>query len=140
MPPVPIRQTADSIDFSPRFFTSSTVAASPSASSETTICTLTVSNNVTQNGGCFLQGWFSLTIGTSGASVTVKIRRTDTSGATVATTGALTVTAGNLYSFGIQGVDTGGTLPGQVYVLTVTVGSGAATSTVSAANLTCEVW
>lgn len=140
MPPVPIKQVADSIDFAPRFATSSTVAASPAAASETTICTLTVAQNITANGGVFLQGCFSITIGTSGVSCTIKIRRTDTSGQTIYTTGANTVTAGNLYTFGIQGVDTGPTLPGQVYVLTVTIGSGAATSTVSAASLTAEVW
>lgn len=140
MPPVPIRQTADSIDFSPRFFTSNTVAASPSAATETTVCTLTCSQNTTANGGVYLQGVFSITIGTSGVSCTIKLRRTDTSGQTIYTTGANTVTAGNLYTFGIQGVDTGPTLPGQVYVLTVTIGSGAATSTVSAASLVAEVW
>ena len=140
MPPIPIRQTADSIDFSPRFTQSSTVAASPAGATETTICTLTVAQNISANGGVFLQGCFSVTIGTSGVSATIKIRRTDTSGQTIYTTGANSVTAANLYTFGIQGVDTGPTLPGQVYVLTLTIGSGAATSTVSAATLTAEVW
>jgi hypothetical protein len=34
----------------------------------------------------------------------------------------------------VQAIDTAPVLPGQVYVLTLTIGSGAATSTVSAAN------
>ena len=137
--PAPIQYSGEHIDLSPRFFQSSTVAASPAGATETTICTVTVTGDLSQAFGIVLEGWFSFTVGTSGVSATVKIRRTNTTGTTVATTGALTVTAGNLYAFGIQGIDTGATLPGQVYVLTLTVGSGAAASTVSAANLLAQV-
>lgn len=137
--PAPIQYSAEHIDLGPRFFYSETVAGSPAAASETTICTVTISGDLAFSQGVLLEGWFSFTVGTSGVSATVKIRRTNTSGSTIVTTGALTVTAANLYQYDIRGVDEAPTLPGQVYVLTLTVGSGAAASTVSAAALTATV-
>lgn len=138
--PQPIQYSGEHVDLSPRFFYSAAVAASPSAAAETTICTVTVTTDLAVVKGVLLEGAFAFTVGTSGVSATIKIRQTNTSGATVATTGANTVAAASLYTFGIQGVDTAATLPGQVYVLTLTVGSGSATSTVSYATLTATVF
>lgn len=138
-PASPIHYSANSIDLSPRVQRSTTVAASPAASSETTICTLTVSGNIAVSTGILLFGWAAFTVGASGVSVNLKLRQTDTSGTTVAATGAVTYTAADLGSLSLQGFDTAGVLPGQVYVLTMTVASGAASSTVSACQLTAVV-
>jgi hypothetical protein len=56
-------------------------------------------------------------------------------GTVVAATGATTAVAANLGSLSVRGFDTGATMPNQVYVLTMIVASGSASSTVSAAHL-----
>lgn len=134
-----MRLSAAGVDLSPRVKYSTTVVASPAAASETTICSVTIDANVATPLGILLLGWCAYTVGGSGVSVTLKLRRTDTSGTTVATTGATTAVAGNLRHGDVIGFDTGPTLPGQVYVLTMTVGSGAAESTVSAVALAALV-
>lgn len=123
------------VDLSPRFVMSKTVAASPAGSAETTIASITLPANVVQEVGVELTAWAALTVGTSGTAVTLKIRETGTSGATIASTGALTATAANLIQVSAHGLDTAGVLPGQVYVATLTVTGGAAASTVSAVYL-----
>lgn len=135
--PQPIQYSAEHIDLGPRYFYSTTVAASPAGSSETTIATLTVLGDLSMSKGIRLSGWAAFTVGTSGANVNLKIRQTNTSGTTIAATGALTggIAAGNLVAQDVDGFDAAGVLPGQVYVLTLTVGSGAAASNVSAVLL-----
>jgi hypothetical protein len=137
MPPFgrPIQVAGEEIDLSGRFVHSVTVAASPAGASETTIATLTITADASLQKGIYLDGWAAYTVGTSGTAVTLKIRRTDTSGQTIASSGALTRAAGVLAGDDVAGVDTGPTLPGQVYVLTMTVTAGAAASTVSAVML-----
>lgn len=137
--PVPIIQNAGGLDLSPRVFKSTTVAASPSAATETTVCTLTVAGDIAVVSGILLLGFGAFTVGASGVSVNLKIRRTDTSGTTVAATGATTATAANLGSLSVLGFDTGITANGQVYVLTATVASGAGASTFSGASLVAIV-
>ena len=141
MPAEIISRSALSIDLSPRFVQSSVVAASPSAATETTICTLTVSANAAIATGIQLMGWAAFTVGTSGTACNLKIRQTGTSGTTIAASGATTggITAGNLVTLDVQGIDTAGVIPGQVYVLTLTVTGGAAASTVSACQLTALI-
>ena len=78
-----------------------------------------------------LFAWAAFTVGTSGVSANLKIRQTDASGATIAATGATTVTATNLEQLVAMGRDTAAVIPGQIYVATLLVGSGAAISTVS---------
>jgi hypothetical protein len=138
--PQPIQETAARIDISPRIFFSTTVAASPSAATETTICTLTLSNDLAIVSGVLLYGWAAFTVGTNGTACNLKIRRTDTAGATVAATGATTggIAAAALVDMNVNGIDTGGTNT-QVYVLTLTVTGGSAASTVSACNLIAVV-
>ena len=135
MPVTPIRFDAAGLDLSPRFFRTDTVAASPSAATETTIATLTIGSQLAVVSGILLFGYAAYTVGTAGVSVNLKIRQTDTSGTTIKATGATTATAANLGSMDLQGFDTAATLPGQVYVLTMTVASANAASTVSAAAL-----
>ena len=139
MPPIAIRLSGDEIDLSPRFFYTTTVAASPSAATETTIATLTIAANIAALSAVWLEGYAAFVVGTSGVSARLRVRQTNTSGTVVADTDAVTVTAGNKYAVGVQGEDTSPVLPGQVYVLTLTIGSGAAASTVAFTSLQAQV-
>jgi len=137
--PAPIDYSAALIDLAPRFQSTSTVGASPSGSSETIIGTLTLSDfgNLTVVSGVRLQGFAAFTVGTSGVSANLRIRETNVSGTVVAATGATTVAAANLVALSVAGLDAA---PGVgVYVLTLTIGSGAAASTVSALHLSAVV-
>jgi hypothetical protein len=136
---LPVQLSAAGIDLSPRVFRSSVVVASPSGSSETTICSVTVTGNLAVSLGVLLIANAAWTVGTNGVSVNLKLRQTDTSGATVKATGAVTATAANLMATTVVGLDTAAVLPGQVYVLTMTVASGSAASTVSAVDLVAIV-
>lgn len=133
--PHPIQYEAAAIDLGSRFFVSTTVAASPAAAVETTICTLTVTGDIATSDGVYLFGWCAFTMGTSGTAATIKIRQTSTAGATVATSGATTGVAAALYNLSILGLDVLASVVSQVYVLTLTIAAGAAASTVSAAGL-----
>lgn len=133
--PVPIQQSAAVIDFGPRYFYTETVAASPAAATETIIASLTIAADLSFSKGARLTGFAAYTVGASGVSGNLRIRKTDVNGTVVKATGALTVTAANLVAVSILGVDETPSLPNQVYVLTLEVGSGAAASTVSAATL-----
>lgn len=140
--PLPIQESAANLDLSPRVFKSTAVAASPADATETTVCTLTCTGDIAVVSGILVIGFAAFTVGTAGVSVNAKIRRTDTSGTTVVATGVTNegVTAATqLGTRLVLGYDTGPTMPGQVYVLTLTVGSANATSTVSAASLIAVV-
>lgn len=134
-PPGPIQIGVGHVDLSERFASTTVVAASPALAAETIIATLTLPQNVVLATGIQLAGWAALTIGTSGVSCNLRIRQTNVTGAVVAASGATTATAASLIETGVQGFDTSPTLPGQVYVLTAIIASGAAASTVSAAQL-----
>lgn len=141
MPAEPIHSSALGIDLSPRIAIYTTVDASPAAASETVIATLTIPNfgNLSVVSGIRLSGWAALTVGTSGASVRMRIRQTSVGGTVKADTGVLTggVAAGNLLAQDVEGFDSGAGVG--VYVLTLTIGSGAATSTVSALVLQATI-
>lgn len=110
-----------------------TVAASPGGAAETVIATL--SNIVLPIGDTVdLEGSCDVTIGTSGVTATLKLERGSVAGGTiVATYGPFTVVAANRYNFTINGQDTqAGEYYNMAYCLTLTIGSGAATSTVNA--------
>jgi hypothetical protein len=136
MPTSPIDLSSIGIDLSSRFIQSSVVAASPSANSETTICTLTLPSNLFVVTGVFLLGFAAFTVGTSGTACTLQIKQTSTGGAAKGTTGATTggIAAGNLIDMNISGFDAA-PAGSQVYVLDLTVTGGAAASTVSACTL-----
>lgn len=135
MPRPGIRVSGEAVDLSPRFVVSSAVAGSPGAASETIICQVTIGNDLQTTLGVLLEGWFSFTVGTSGTAATIRLRQTNVAGAVVSASGALTVVAANVYQFDARGLDAAPVLPGQVYVMTLTITGGAATSTVSAAVL-----
>ena len=133
--PEPIRTDSIFVDLATRFQSTQTVGASPSAGTETIIGTLTLANfnDIQVTSGIRLHGWAAFTVGTSGVSANLRIRETNVSGTVVAATGATTVAAAELHALDVVGKDA---TPGvAVYVLTLTIGSGAAASTVSALHL-----
>src|SRR5207244_951353 len=135
MSPVPTRQSGATVDLSPRVFSTATVVGSPAASSETIIASLTINQDLAFGLGVVLIGYAAYTVGTNGVGVNLKLRQTDASGSTIRASGITTATAANLDARSIVGLDTAPTLPGQVYVMTMTVASGSAASTVSAVSL-----
>lgn len=133
--PTPFQQTATVLDLNPRVFKTTTVAASPSAATETIVGSLTISGDLACTAGVLLVGYGAFTVGTNGVSVNLKIRRTDASGSTIGATGAVTYTAADLGALTAVAFDTLKDVNGQVYVLTATVASANAASTFSAVTL-----
>lgn len=139
MSPVqPIIENVKGIDLSGRIARSATVVGSPAAAAETAICSVTIPDDVAIALGVLLLGYAAFTVGTNGVSGTLRLRQTDTSGTVVTSSGAVTETAANLDARSIVGFDTAATVGG-VYVMTLTVASGSAASTVSAARLVALV-
>jgi hypothetical protein len=132
---IPERLDGAGINMTNRVGFSTAVAASPSANAETVICTMTMPAGVQVFTGVILEGACAFTVGTSGTAYTVKIRETGTSGSTIYSSGAVGTTAANLVNVAVGGVDVAAGAA-QVYVLTLQITGGAATSTVSGANLT----
>ena len=139
MPAEPLRESAVNIDLSPRFVQSSAIVGSPATNAITSVCTVTCPSNAAVVSGVQLFGQVSLTVGTSGVTCLVQIRQTGTAGTVVGSSGAVTVVAGNLVNVTVSGFDTAAALPGQVYIIAVTIGSGAATSTVGFTQLSALV-
>jgi len=137
--PIPIEVTAAQIDLGQRFDRSVAVVASPALAAETIIATLTANTDEAITEGVDLDGWAAYTVGASGTAATLRIRQTNVSGTVVATSGAVTRTAGQLVEHSVQGFDAAPALTGQVYVLTLQVTAGAAASTVSATKLSAMV-
>lgn len=139
---VPIRLDGASVDNSKRLAYSTTVVASPATNAETIVCQIpAIGSDPQVTAGVQLEGSVNFTVGTSGTAVRLRVRQTNVSGAVVAgtDTGALTggVSAGNLLSISTCGEDP---TPGvAVYVLTLQVTGGAATSTVSSTSLIATV-
>lgn len=138
--PQPIRQTVLDHDLTARFASSTTVAASPAAGAETTIASVTIPNfgDLQVVSGIRVFGWAAFTVGTSGISATLQIKQTNSSGSAVVSSGAITETAANLDEVSVMGFDSGAGV--KTYALTLTIGSGAAASTVSAVYLGVQVF
>lgn len=139
MTALPLRLSAAGLDLSPRVKRTATVVASPADATETIIASLTVAENIATELGVVLVGFAAFTVGTTGVSVNLRVRKTDVSGTILRATGATTATAADLDSRSLVAVDTAPTLPNQVYVLTMAVGSATAASTVSAVELVAFV-
>ena len=137
--PNPIQLNGAGVDLSRRIKTSAAVAASPAAGTITTICTLTITEDLAVTAGVLLVATASYTVGTNGVTALFQIRQTNTTGGIIAATGADTVVATNLRTMTLQGFDTAPVIPGQVYVLCLTVGSGSASSAVASAQLVAIV-
>lgn len=142
MPTEPVHLSDVVLDLTQRFPSSTAVVASPGAAAETIICQLPALNNgLTIVKGVQLAGWAAYTVGTSGTAVTLRVRQTNVSGTVIVSSGALTGSqhgAGILSADDVNGFDAS-PAAGQVYVLTMQVTGGAATSTVSAVYLSAVV-
>jgi hypothetical protein len=139
--PQPITRNSVNDDLSTRFVGSSTVQGSPiAAAAETIIATVNVPNfgDTAIVAGNRLQGWAAFTAGTNAVSATLRIRKTDVNGTVVASTGAVTVVAANLYAIDVLGADSA---PGVgTYVLTLTMGSSSGNTTISAVHLSLSMF
>jgi hypothetical protein len=132
----PIQWSAPNLDLSGRFFENHVVAASPAAAAETIICTLpALPRNLGFAKGVFLFTAAAFTVGTSGTNGNLRIRQTDASGTVVYSTGGVTMAAASLQNLSGIGLDASPSATGQVYVVTLTITAGSATSTVSAVSL-----
>ena len=133
----PVRVAGAAVDLSGRIVQSSTIVASPTDNTETIIASLTLPANVNIISGVLLLCNANFTIGTSGVSGNLKIRQTSASGTTVVASGVVNAgvwAATQLTQLTVVGFDTAAS-SGQLYKATLTVGSGAAASTVSAVTL-----
>lgn len=137
----PITRDAVGLDLSQRFLQTTTVATSPTGTGATVIASLTVTDDLAVEQGVRVEGFAQLTVGTGGTSVQLQVRQTDGTGTAIADSGAISATGADLVTHTVLGVDTGPTLPGQVYALVATVaGAGAtASSSVTAAALFATV-
>ena len=132
---IPERLDARGINLGSRIVASATVVASPALAAETVICQVTAPSNLQTFSQVIIEGQAAWTQGTSGTAYHLRIRQTGTSGTSLFDSGAIAATATTLVNTGAMGIDTA-PAAGQVYVLTLQVTGGAATSTVSAAALT----
>lgn len=140
--PTPISFNSAGLDLSARVIQSKTVTGSPAAATETIVCTLPAIGDIAAITGVALFAFAAFTVGTDGVSADLKIRRTNASGTAIVATGATNggvLAAAQLTAMSAIGFDTGPTLPGQIYVATLTIASGSAPSTVSAATLVAIV-
>jgi hypothetical protein len=137
--PDPIQLAGAAIDLSDRVFRDATVDASPAAAAETVVGTISIPSDLAVTEGVLVMAWLTLTVGTDGVSVLTRIRRDSVTGTAIAASGATTATATNLIDRTIIGFDTSPTLPNEVYVVTLTVGSASAASTVSAIQVVALV-
>lgn len=138
MVPDPISISGDRVDLTPRLRRSVVVVASPAAAAETIVCQTPAFGDIAVVTGVIVIAFVAFTVGTNGVSVNLKIRQTDANGTTIAATGVTNegVTAATQLGTRLAvGFDTAAVVPGQVYVATLTVGSGSAASTVSAVSL-----
>lgn len=124
---------------SPRVSFSTAVTGSPALAAETVVCTLAANSaSIIIASAVFVNFCIAYTVGTSGVSARYRIRQGTSAGAgtVVFDSGVTTagIAAAGLVVESVNGMDASPTLPGQAYCLTLTIGSGAATSTVSAAN------
>lgn len=132
--PQPIQYDGAHLDLSPRFFHSTAVAGSPALAAETTVASVTISGDVAITKAAYLLTWLSFTVGTSGTSYRLRIRRDTIAGLTIVDTGLVTATAAAIVAPVVFGLDTTATGVAQIYVTTLTVTAGSAASTVSAVN------
>lgn len=139
MPPDPIKLDAAVVSLGSRFFQTATVAASPAAGTITVVASLTINENLVVSEGVMLWAYGAFTVGTDGVSALWQIRKTDATGSIIKASGAKTVVAAQLHDEALSGFDSSPSLPGQVYALCLTVGSGSAPSTVSAVTLAALV-
>lgn len=121
----------------PTLFATNVVTGSPALSAETVVATLpgvTVDNPTRR---VLLSGWVAYTVGTSGIAVRLRFRRDSITGAVVTggDTSLITAIAAAIRVDSVFGIDIPGEIAAATYVLTMTVSSGAAASTVTSVYL-----
>jgi hypothetical protein len=127
----PYRLVGLAIDMRDRFTIDTSVDASPADATETIIATVTLDEALRADQSVHLLGYAAFTVGTSGTSARLRIRRTNVSGDVKADTDATNATAAQKVERVVVGTDALGAVAGQIYVLTLTVGAASAASTVS---------
>jgi hypothetical protein len=137
--PQPIQYDAAHLSLASRFFHSETVVASPTDNTETIIASVTIGGDLAVTQGVYLLGFAAFTAGTNGVGATLQIRQTNASGSSLVSSGAVTVVATKLYAPAVFTIDTAPGSSTQVYVMTLTIASGSAASTVSQARLAALV-
>jgi hypothetical protein len=137
--PAPTILNGGHVDLSSRVQISTTIVASPTAATETAIASITISNSIQTPLGVIIIATAAATIGTSGVSGRLRVYHGTSSGTSIGDTGATTVVATDLYNETVIGFDNAPVLPGQVYTVTLTVGSAVAGSTVSQVRLVALV-
>jgi hypothetical protein len=135
-----IQVSGAGVDLSPRAGGNNTVVGSPATNAETVVCSIpAIQSAVVTTSGVLITAQIAYTVGTSGASARYRIRQGVAAGAgtVIFDSGVTTagITAAGLVIENLFGFDASPTFPGQAYCLTLTVGSGAATSNVSAASM-----
>lgn len=133
--PDPTRFDGLAVDLAGRVKRSATVTASPAAAAETIVATSPSVGAPAFGLGVLVIAYAAVTVGTAGVSLRWRIRQTDASGTVIKDSGAVTAVAAELRDELICGVDTSPAAQGQVYVLTLTVASANAASTVSAVEI-----
>jgi hypothetical protein len=78
-----------------------------------------------------ITGVVNITVGTGGASVTLRVRRDSVSGTVIGVAQAVTVTAGSTYSLAVQARNEPGEVARATYVVTVTVAGATGNSTIN---------
>lgn len=115
---------------------SNTIIASPPLAAETVVCTCGPISPINDTAQILLLWFVEFTVGTSGTSAKVLLRRGASTSSTLINVGqASTVVAANLVRFGGSYMDAPGAVAEQLYSLTLTIGAGAAASTVSDVSL-----
>lgn len=120
--------------------TSTVVLGSPALAADTAIVTTPPVSDDQGQRLIVLKGWLAFTVGTTGTGAILRIRQgAGVTGTSVAITGTMQVTAGNLVSFSILGQDSPGEVAGQQYTLCLQVVGATAASAVGSAFLEVSV-
>lgn len=119
------------VDLSKRVQLSTTIVASPAGNAETAVASLTITDALSTALGVILIGGLTAPIGTSGVSTQLRFYHGTTSGTKIGDSGAILATAGDVQAPVWFGFDNAPVLPNQVYTMSLTVGSGAAATTIS---------
>jgi hypothetical protein len=119
---------------------SNAIIASPAAAAETIVATCGPLSLIVDTAQVLLLWFVEFTVGTSGTSAKALLRRGATVSATQINVGALTtVVAGNLVRFSGFYIDSPASGANLQYSLSLTIGAGAATSTVSDVQIIATV-
>ncbi len=113
----------------PSVYVTTTIQGSPiAAAAETVIGTVQVTTDAASI--VAMLGFVTLTVGTSGTAVTLRIRADSLTGTVVQASPALTAVAANLSPFFVTGSPAAAEIAARTFVLTAQVTGGAANTTI----------